>query len=120
MKFDGLMKTTYPTGFTKDDAKIWKEPVKSITGLQMVKQLGDTKIDKDPVAARDFASNTMTDTNNWRKSAIAMQYCIEQSTYGTHPQLIDYINDPPKLARVFSESANGRFEFNPNYKAQLV
>lgn len=120
MKFAGLMKTTYPKGFTKDDAKIWKEPVKSITGLQMVKQLGDTKIAADPVAARDFASMTMTDTNNWRKSAIAMQYCIEQSVYGTHPQLIDYLGDPPKLARVFSESANGRFEFNPNYKAQLV
>lgn len=119
-KFAGLMKVTYPKGFTKDDAKIWREPVKSITGLLQVKKLGDTKIDKDPIAARDFASTTMTTSENWRKSAIAMQYCIEQSAYGTHAQLLDYLGDPPKLARVFSESAYGRFEFNRDYKANLV
>ena len=119
-KFFFLMRSIYPSGFTEEDGKVWRDSVALISGSKQVTKLGPKFISKSPEAARDFAAHTFSIRNKWDKTAIGMQYCIEKSAFGDHFQLQDYIKEPAKLLEVFTKSEKKEFAFNPNYKADII
>lgn len=120
LAFRRLIEQIYPIGFTVDDGKVWRDPVALISRSKQIKKLGPDYIGRNPILARDKVIDTMTDTTIIRETAIAMQYCVEQSPYGNYPQLKDFVNAPAKLLEVFTESKNGKFAFNRDYKANFI
>lgn len=120
LKFFSLMKEIYPTGFTVEDGKVWRNPVALISESNQITKLGPVYIGNNPYDAMISTAQTFTDRNKWNKTAIAMQYCIEKSAFGNHTQLEDYIKEPAKLLEVFTKSAKQEFAFNRNYKVELV
>src|SRR5690606_1939262 len=58
-KFKNLLKKRYPDGITKDDAKIWREPIKIIPQIERVRSL-DNKNVKRPAMTSSSGSRTRT------------------------------------------------------------
>jgi len=118
--FQNTMKQVYPTGFTESDGKVWRDPVALISESKQITKLGPVYIKNKPTDARDHVIDTMTTYKNCRKTAIAMQYCVELSPYGDYPQLKDFVNNPAELLKVFTESKNGKFAYNRGYTANFT